>query len=119
MLFKYPTDERFRRIDISSNNNVPAVCFVEFLEPASVVLIVKNSSAIVTEGNSFNVTCKAAGESKLIVYWIKEDTNQRINSSVLNFNSINRNDNGTYRCEAENDCGSDSRVEIITVSCKY
>ena len=87
-----------------------------FLEPASVVRIV-NSSDTVIEGNSFNVTCEASGE--LVVYWIKEDTNQRINGSVLNFTSINRNDNGMYRCEAENDCGSDSSVEVINVFCKY
>ena len=78
--------------------------------------IVRSSDTVI-EGNYFNVTCKASGE--LIVYWIKEDTNQRINGSVLNFTNINRNDNGTYRCEAENDCGSDSRVEIINVFCKY
>lgn len=118
MHFRHPTDEQFRRIDISSNNNLPAVCPLEFLEPASVVRIV-NSSARAIEGNFFNVTCKAGGDPKLIVYWTKEDSNQRINGSVLNFNSIDRNDNGTYRCRAANVCGSDSRVEIITVSCKY
>ena len=89
-----------------------------FLEPASVVRIV-NSSDTLIEGNSFNVFCNASGDPKLVVFWIKEDTNRRINGSVLNFTSINRNDSGTYRCEAKNDCGSDSRVEIISVSCKY
>lgn len=93
------------------------VC-ITFLESAAVVRIVHSSDTVI-EGNSFNVTCKADGDPELIVYWIKEDTDQRINSSVLNFTSISRNDNGTYRCEAENDCGSDSGVEIINVSCKY
>ena len=65
------------------------------------------------------MTCEVSGDPKLIVYWIKEDTDQRINGSVLNFTSINRNDKGAYRCEIENDCGSDSRVKIINVSCKY
>ena len=63
------------------------------------------------------MVCNASDE--LIVFWIKDDTDQRISGSVLNFTSINRNDSGTYRCEAENDCGSDSKVEIISVSCKY
>lgn len=65
------------------------------------------------------MTCQASGVPKLIVYWVKEDTDQRIYGSLLNFTSINRNDSGTYRCEAENDCGNDSRIEIINVSCKY
>ena len=65
------------------------------------------------------MTCEVSGDPKLIVYWIKEDNDQRINGSVLNFTSINRNDKGAYRCEIENDCGTDSRVKIINVSCKY
>ena len=116
MHFGHPIDEQFRRIDVSSNDKLPTVCPLEFLEPASVVRIVSSSDTVI-EDNSFNVTCEASGE--LIVYWIKEDTDQRINGSVLNFNSISRNDNGTYRCVAENDCGSDSRVETTTIFCKY
>ena len=90
----------------------------EFLDPASVFRI-DNSSDTVIEGNSLNLKCQASGDPKLIVYWINEDTDQRIYGSLLNFTSINRNDSGTYRCGAENDCGNDSRIEIINVSCKY
>ena len=95
-----------------------AVIYIAFLDSASVLRIV-NSSKRAIEGNPFVVTCEASGDPKLIIYWIKEDNNQRINGSILNFTSINRNDNGTYRCEVENDCASDRRVEIINVSCKY
>lgn len=95
----------------------PVIC-IAFLDSASVLKIV-NSSNRVIEGDPFVVTCEASGDPKLIIYWIKEDNNQRINGSILNFTSINRNDDGTYRCEVENDCASDSRVEIINVSCKY
>ena len=78
-----------------------------------------NSSKRAVEGDPFVVTCEASGDPKLNIYWLKEDNNQRINGSILNFTSINRNDNGTYRCEVENDCASDSRMEIINVSCKF
>ena len=78
-----------------------------------------NSSYKAIEGAPFVVTCEASGDPKLIIYWIREDNNQRINGSILNFTSINRNDGGSYRCEVENDCASDSRVETINVSCKY
>ena len=78
-----------------------------------------NSSYKAIEGDPFVVTCEASGDPKLIIYWIREDVNQRINGSILNFTSINRNDSGSYRCEVENDCASDSRVETINVSCKY
>ena len=83
------------------------------------MLGIVNSSNKAIEGDPFVVTCKPSGDPKLIIYWIKEDNNQRINGSILNFTSINRNDSGTYRCEVENDCASDSRVEVINVSCKY
>ena len=78
-----------------------------------------NSSYTAIEGDPFVVTCEASGDPKLIIYWIREENNQRINGSILNFTSINRNDDGSYRCEVENDCASDSRVEVINVSCKY
>lgn len=78
-----------------------------------------NSSYKAIEGDPFVVTCEASGDPKLIIYWIREDVNQRINGSILNFTSINRNDSGSYRCEVENDCASDSSVETINVSCKY
>ena len=92
--------------------------YIAILVPASVDRVV-NSSATSIEGDPFVVTCKPSGDPKLIIYWIKEDNNQRINGSILNFTSINRNDGGTYRCEVENECARDSRVEIINVSCKY
>ena len=95
-----------------------AVIYIAFLDPASVVTIF-NSSNRAIEGYPFVVTCEASVDPKLIIYWIKEDNNQRINGSILNFTSINRNDGGSYRCEVENDCASDSRVETINVSCKY
>ena len=65
------------------------------------------------------MTCIPSGDPKLIIYWIKDDNNQRINGSILNFTSVNRNDGGTYRCKVENDCASDSRAETINVLCKY
>ena len=94
------------------------VTYIAFLDPASVVRIV-NSSNRAIEGDPFVVTCEASGDAKLIIHWMKDDNNQRFNGSILNFTSIKRNDGGTYRCEVENNCASDSRVEIINVSCKY
>ena len=94
------------------------VIYIVFVDPASVLRIV-NSSNKAIEGDHFVVTCEASGDPKIFIYWIREDNNQLINGSILNFTSINRNDGGTYRCEVGNDCAGDSRVEIINVSCKY
>ena len=78
-----------------------------------------NSSNSVIEGESFNMTCMTSGGPEPNVYWIKVNSGARINGSVLNFTRINRNDIGQYRCEAENDCGSNSSVQSIEVFCKY
>ena len=80
---------------------------------------IDNSSNSVIEGQSFNMTCMTSGYPKPNVYWIKESNDARINGSVLNFININRNDSGKYRCEAKNDCGSNSSVQSIEVFCKY
>ena len=72
-----------------------------------------------SEGGSFNMPCEASGDPKPNVRWIKVDNGQRINGSILNFTKINRSDAGQYRCEAENDCGSNSRVQSVEVYCKY
>ena len=77
------------------------------------------SSNSVNEGQSFNTTCVTSGYPEPNVYWIKETNGAHINGSVLSFTNINRNDSGKYRCEAKNDCGSDSSVQSIEVFCKY
>ena len=64
------------------------------------------------------MTCEANGDPKPNVYWLKVDNGQRIDGNILNFTNINRNDAGKYRCEAENDCRSDSRVRFVNVYCK-
>ena len=64
------------------------------------------------------MTCEASGDPKPNVHWITK-YGQRINGNMLNFTNINRSDAGQYRCEAENDCGSDSRVKTVKVNCKY
>ena len=78
-----------------------------------------NSSNSVNEGQSFNMTCLTSGYPEPNVCWIKEHNGACINGSLLTFTNINRNDSGQYRCEAKNDCGSNSSVQSIEVFCKY
>ena len=71
------------------------------------------------EGGSYSLICATDGYPKPNVTWIKVDSGQRFDGNTLNFTNINRNDGGQYRCEAVNDCGSDSRLQQIEVFCKY
>ena len=65
------------------------------------------------------MTCETSGYPKSNVHWIKLGNGQRIDDYILNLTNVNRNDAGKYKCEAENNCGSDSRVQSIEVYCKY
>ena len=90
---------------------------IPFVDSASVVRIV-NSSNTVNESGSFNMTCDASGYPTPNVHWITKH-GERINGSILNFPNININDTGQYRCEVENECGNDRRVQYVEVYCKY
>ena len=96
----------------------PVLSYISPLDSPAVERIVKSSNSVI-EGQSFNMTCVTSGSPEPNVYWIKENNYVRINGSVLNFTNINRNDSGQYRCEAKNDCGSNSSVQSIDVFCKY
>ena len=71
------------------------------------------------EGEYFSMTCVTSGDPEPNVCWIKVNSIERINGSILNFTNINRNDSGQYRCQTENECASDSSVQSIEVFCKY
>ena len=89
-----------------------------FPDPTSVDRIL-NSSNIVNEGGSFNMTCEASGDPAPNNYtWIRLDNGERQNGNVLTFTRISRSDSGQYKCEAQNQCGKDSRVQSIDVYCK-
>ena len=96
----------------------PFLSYISPLDSPAVERIVISSN-LINEGQSFNMTCVTSGYPEPNVYWIKGNNGARINGSVLTFTNINRNDSGQYRCEAKNDCGSNSSVQSIEVFCKY
>ena len=96
----------------------PVLSYISPLDSPAVERTVISSNSV-NEGQSFNLTCVTSGSPGPNVYWIKENNGARINGSVLTFTNINKNDSGQYRCEAKNDCGSNSSVQFIEVFCKY
>ena len=96
----------------------PVLSYISPLDSPAVEKIVISSNSV-NEGQSFNMTCVTSGYPEPNVYWTKGNNGARINGSVLTFTNINRTDSGQYRCEAKNDCGSNSSVQSIEVFCKY
>ena len=96
----------------------PVLSYIPPLDSSAVERIFNSSNSVI-EGQSFNMTCVTSGYPEPNVYWTKENSGTRINGSILDFTNINRNDSGQYKCEAKNDCGSNSSVQSIEVFCKY
>ncbi|XP_022800875.1 hemicentin-2-like isoform X2 [Stylophora pistillata] len=71
----------------------------------------------VTEGNNLTLTCNVSGIPTPVVSWIKPD-GQRFNESVLELLKVSRNQSGTYRCEASNDCGNAVKTASVEVQYK-
>ena len=114
----YPNGRQIYVCSVAVCLHSPVLFYILPLD-APAVESIDNSSNSVIEGQSFTMTCVTSGYPKPNIYWIKESNDARINGSVLNFTNINRNDSGQYRCEAKNDCGSNSSVQSIEVFCKY
>ncbi|XP_059195087.1 hemicentin-1-like [Centropristis striata] len=94
---------------------------VSVLERISGALI-KPSSILAIEGNSFNLTCEALGsvftrewkkrDSDLI---LTEDMTLHDNNRVLSFSSLNKKHREIYDCIISNPLGSDEALYILDV----
>ena len=71
----------------------------------------------VTEGDKVTLSCNVSGVPPPMVSWIKPN-GQRVDTNVLEFINIMRNEAGEYRCEANNECGSATERASIDVQCE-
>ena len=53
-----------------------------------------------------------------VVSWFNDKNENVYNGSLWKLPSVNRSYNGTYKCEASNSCGMDSKTFHINVQCK-
>ena len=71
----------------------------------------------VTEDDNLTLTCTASGIPQPKVSWIRPN-GQSVAGHVLQFVNINRSEDGEYKCEASNECGSATEIATIDVQCK-
>ena len=88
---------------------------VFFLVSASVISV---NTKIFTEDLDAILFCDVSGIPRPDVSWFNDKNENVNNGSLWKLPNISRNDNGTYRCEASNDCGMDSKTFDIIVQCK-
>ena len=83
--------------------------------PAKVVNV---NATIFTEGEDAILVCDVSGAPRPVVSWFNDKNENVKNGSLWKLLNISRSDNGTYRCEASNDCAMDSKTFDIIVQCK-
>ena len=76
------------------------------------------NTTIFTEGEDAILFCNLSGVPRPVVSWFNDKNENVNNGSLWKLPNISRNVNGTYRCEASNHCGKDSKTFDITVQCK-
>ena len=72
------------------------------------------------EGSSVNISCRATGKPDPDVSWIRNGQikSSGRNTANLNFDQINRTDDGLYTCKANNSAGTITEEEILVVRCE-
>ena len=76
------------------------------------------NTTIFTESEDAILFCDVSGFPRPVVSWFNDKNETVENDSLWKLLNISRNDNGTYRCEASNDCAMDSKTFDIIVQCK-
>ena len=71
-----------------------------------------------SEGEDAILFCDVSGVPPLVVSWFNDKNENVYNGSLWKLPSVNRSYNGTYTCEASNDCGMNSKTFDIIVQCK-
>ncbi|XP_063799345.1 cell adhesion molecule 1 isoform X2 [Pseudophryne corroboree] len=112
---------------LREDDDVPFVClvdhpavkdletkqYIEVQYKPMVMVSVTYPQGLTREGEPLELTCKAVGKPRPErVLWQRVDDDLpehvTIDEDKLIFNSLNKTDNGTYRCEASNSVGSSS-----------
>ena len=76
------------------------------------------NTTIFSEGEDAILFCDVSGVPPPVVSWFNEKNENVYNGSLWKLPSVNRSYNGTYKCEASNDCGMDSKTFDLIVQCK-
>ena len=89
-------------------------CLVSLVPPS----IEPISSVWVTEGNNLTLVCNASGIPEPAVKWTSVKSGKEEMNKTWTITNINRTDEGEYRCEATNTCGSVTTSTVVTVYCE-
>ena len=71
------------------------------------------------EGKNATLNCAVTGIPMPSVSWIEVKNRNRFFGNPLVLAHVRRTQAGDYLCEANNTCGNDSKIGILTVNCKY
>ena len=76
------------------------------------------NTTVFSEGEDAILFCDVSGVPPPVVSWFNDKNENVYNGSLWKLPSVNRSYNGTYKCQASNGCGMDSKIFDIIVQCK-
>ena len=71
-----------------------------------------------SEGEDAIFFCDVSGVPPPVVSWFNDKNENVYNGSLWKLPRVNRSYSGTYKCEASNGCGKDSKTFHVIVQCK-
>lgn len=104
--------------------NITNTYFDSSVDLDTPVITLTPPSNKINETEALTLNCFASGSETDVQYkWFFEDNTLVISNDTLQLNNINRNQTGTYRCEAFSAVGEKnltrSNTTTITVTCKF
>ena len=76
------------------------------------------NTTIFSEGEDAILFCDVSGVPPPVISWFNDKNENVYDGSLWKLPSVNRSYNGTYKCQASNGCGMDSKTFDIIVQCK-
>uniref|UniRef100_A0A4W3I120 Cell adhesion molecule 1b n=1 Tax=Callorhinchus milii TaxID=7868 RepID=A0A4W3I120_CALMI len=105
--------------DLQAMKELQAQKYMDVLYKPVVEISVSQPQGLTREGDTLELSCTAIGKPQPEVYWqrVDDEMPDRVALSVGNLvlESLNKTDNGTYRCQASNDIGESSDDYVLFV----
>ena len=103
------------------NVDKPKVSITRRAEPKVSIARRADDTLTLEEGKaSVTLTCEADANPPGKIFWKKLSSAEELERKSLEFAPVQRNDSGTYVCQAENRIGvSNEEAATINVVCKY
>ncbi|XP_021354371.1 uncharacterized protein LOC110450902 [Mizuhopecten yessoensis] len=105
--------------DVVVTSKIQPMLDVQYGPDTSIALSPVDVTYTVDEGDTLpDITCTAGCRPGCTFVWTKPDNNSFTSSAVLSLGQLDRSENGTYQCTAQNTIGTSTIMFSLHVRCK-